>query len=613
MGLSGISGAGIQFQQNPSSNQRVQIKGRIADIQKALQSAQTQNKLQSDVQNLLNRISSVFESRPGQRLAQVEKALDQFSVVLDSVDPAVLEGVVDDISGTKRRLKRPPSEVVVKTLQGIVQKQQPVAIPTSLSTQLVKKSQSEEPTVLNKILNKLRPLAEQQDVGAQSALAAMLAAQEMTQDDDYFREQYDTNIEAAQSGDVSAIQLVVQSSVALGIDPDLDPNLIQMGLTATIPPDLPKMLEHMDYGEVVDYGSQSVGKVLLSAAGKRAMLAAYYSDAQSGSMGAVTALSMVDWNRTAREERQETNPIPEKLRSFQQLVNWFSREVTRVSVGDVSDTLAGGGGDLFGAITPELKNDLEDLIKEILASGFGIKDLEELKQVMSLVGLLGFSIDSDLLSDIQDAVREFVEEQLDVLDIEDFVDFLQTVQGIVGPVLGNGAVETAIIPDSVRNQLSSGQEIVNAESVGDDDSDGVDGIDDEDEIRGPIAGGQDSSEDEEFETQLINIQQLQGNLDHIIRYGQSDNGIDEGTLVQSNSDISLSESSEFGSDDDREHRAHLDFSLSLEESVVKGFESTANQLLDVIGKITISNLEPKLDDILGTLDLSGVDLESLVS
>lgn len=300
-----------------------------------------------------------------------------------------------------------------------------------------------------------------------------------------------------------------------------------------------------------------------------------------------------------------SNPVPEMIHSFSQLVLWFTRELIYTYSGDLSKMLKAERLPSFGAMTPSLKLELEELIRQLLRSGTGIDDLNELKQIMSLVGLLGFDIDWDLLDLVKEAIREFIEENYGMMDMAAFVDFLQMVMAIVSPVLGTSVVDDMVLPETVRQQLDVGAPIMDSDDGNPVDLDGIlpDGTEFDEEEQ--VVDAPMDDDDIDLSTHVVDIHRLQQGVDAKLRFSQND------MATMSDSDIggTLDQRADSDSGDERGRESViLDLSRSLENSVMIGFESTAVKMLDVMNHVVISRIDPSLDQILEHLDLSGIDL-----
>ncbi len=94
-----------------------------------------------------------------------------------------------------------------------------------------------------------------------------------------------------------------------------------------------------------------------------------------------------------------------------------------------------------GTMAMASREELEEMVRGILKGG--IEDMKELRDLMVLMGMLGMHISVNLLSEIKECLKEFMQELSKLTgDLGDFLKVLQSIKDLVGPLLGDDAVDS---------------------------------------------------------------------------------------------------------------------------------------------------------------------------
>ncbi|MSR88271.1 MAG: hypothetical protein EXS67_01275 [Candidatus Margulisbacteria bacterium] len=94
-----------------------------------------------------------------------------------------------------------------------------------------------------------------------------------------------------------------------------------------------------------------------------------------------------------------------------------------------------------GTMAMASREELEEMVRGILKGG--IEDMKELRDLMVLMGMLGMHISVNLLSEIKECLKEFLNELSKLTgDLGDFLKVLQSIKDLVGPLLGDDAVDS---------------------------------------------------------------------------------------------------------------------------------------------------------------------------
>lgn len=102
----------------------------------------------------------------------------------------------------------------------------------------------------------------------------------------------------------------------------------------------------------------------------------------------------------------------------------------------------------------DMKRELEELIRAILEGG--VEDLEELSQLMTLLMMLGIKIDVRLLTEVENAIRDFVERKVnEAVDLVDVMVFLTIVREMISTALEDDLIDEDELMETfkIKNDL----------------------------------------------------------------------------------------------------------------------------------------------------------------